>query len=621
YAQNWLDDASVWKQVLALYLNLGITQGELGHIEKEIKAYEQGLDYAQNWLDDASVWELVLKSYNNLNHIGSETISLQYFPIINFLLWQVELDKDDEIAVIENQNNNLYYLSSPSNITNYFHNFTQQLITKFHNPDKPHRHLSTDQLLRLSEGLYLINALQERYPLHNAYTKLALLTKLEAAWQTEIGQPFSNCLQTALPAWQQIFPNTNFPLQAETPSISQLEQQVKDLSWYKHLWYRSQVKTLRQASQTSQAILDLDIKFKMRRLHPWHKMLTETNEALIEWLKFGILNYLPLPTGLSDRASVMLGIIFVYGKPDPLDNNWLSNIELVINAVRKSKILDWANGSEKKRLNSWLDKQTILMRNKLAIEISGQEQDTEEWRNTENMLINIKVAYASIQPQIEPLARIFTALKQDNLTTPIDKILETNSIDSDSRKLAIESLICGTSQRELSTAISKWLHKNGNIRCFNVSTAITKNQQNFERISQIYPLTWTQTNWDEQVNKWTKILIQETLATNNITKLWEILERTRIGFTSTTKANSLITWSEKTGLALKTAFEESINTRKKNKPNPNEPWPPLIAWSQALDTLIPTPPTIAECQAKLDDSALIQLFLDEQNLSALWLDQ
>ncbi|MDM8559000.1 CHAT domain-containing protein [Candidatus Parabeggiatoa sp. HSG14] len=632
HAQAWLDDASVWALALHLYVNLGVSQGQLGQFEQAIEISQQGLTHAQAWLDDASVWESVLRLYDNLAvalfNSGHIAARLPYFPVINYFLWQV--DSQNKQIIVKNQKNHFDYLTSPINFTHYFQDFLHPLITQWHNPNKQHRHplISTHRLLRLSEGFYLINALQQRHSLHYAYLRLVDLSGLESQWQQQIGQPFAACLETAIAPWQELFPNTDFPLHAEFLNGShafQLEQLLDNVPWYKRLWYKTPVNILYQVVTQSRELIDKDNAFKIQKQQPWNRMLTETSEALIEWLNFGILQHLPLPTGLADRTSILLGIVFVYGKADPLDNRWISDEKFITDAIKKSQILDWMTGSEKKCLNSWWNhakSSMVTLQDKLFITILDKEQETEQWQNTENLITDLKLACATIQPFIEPLARLFTALEQTDLTTPIEIILKQGYIKPACHERAITSLICGISQRELVKAISQWLEKPGNTRCFDVSKAIARNKQNFERISHIYPHTWQQTNWDEQVNGWTQVLLQEYLAANEITKLWTLLERSRIAFTSTTSSLNFEYWAEKTGTDLKKAFEEELNFLEQHTtPKPGTPWQPLEIWLHAIEELLPIPPTIAECQAQLTDSALVQLFFDSQdNLLALWLD-
>ena len=488
--------------------------------------------------------------------------------------------------------------------------------------------ISTNRLLRLSEGLYLINALQERQALQKSYDQLAELTKPATEWYQEIGQPFAACLKTALPAWQKLFPATTpFPLQGEIivhSTFTQIRQQLDNLPWYKRLFFKSHINTLRQTALIQgQEIFEADEKFKSLKRWPWSKMLTDTSNALTAWLKFVILRYLPVPEGLTDRASIMLGVIFIYAKPEPLDATWLENQQLITTAFKQSKILDWANGGTR-QLKDWENKQVaIKLYHQLCITpaILTQDQKSTDWQYTpEKLQADLKVAYATIQPQIKPLALIFTALQNPNLTTKIDAILTQGNIKPDCHQQAITSLICGTSHQDLTTAISKWLDsQKDTVRCFDIPTAIARTKRRFERISQIYPLTWPHTDLDEQVNAWTGVLLQET--GNDAEKLWEILERSRIAFISTTRALNYNAWAEQTCKALKDAFAESIHTRQQRYPA-NEPWPPLTTWLQAVDKLIPQNSSITDCQRQLTNSALIQLFFDAQNnLQALWLDQ
>ena len=145
HAQAWLDEVSVWKRVLNLYVNLGWTQGKQGQVDAAIATCQQGLTHAQAWLDEASVWEPVLYLYDihsaDLYNSGHIAVSLPYFPVINYFLWQeAKLDSQDLHRRIDNQKNHFEYLTSPINLTNYFQAFLHQLITEWHHPDNQHRH-------------------------------------------------------------------------------------------------------------------------------------------------------------------------------------------------------------------------------------------------------------------------------------------------------------------------------------------------------------------------------------------------------------------------------------------------------------------------------------------------
>jgi len=197
----------------------------------------------------------------------------------------------------------------------------------------------------------------------------------------------------------------------------------------------------------------------------------------------------------------------------------------------------------------------------------------------------------------------------------------------EAQQTALKAMICGTGQETLRQGIGAWLEQQGPIQVDDVSVVITHLKRRFECVLKVYPTTWPQSHWGEQVNAWAQVWLEEILNAQSpdIAQLWALLERSRIAFTALTTSLNLDSWREQVGEQLKAAFKNTFSLLTQGPPPPDSPWPPFVTWLKALDELIPVPPSIAECQARLaaKSGALVQPFFDpvQARLRVLWLDQ
>ena len=363
---------------------------------------------------------------------------------------------------------------------------------------------------------------------------------------------------------------------------------------------------------------------------------------------------------LSDPATIVLGVLFVYS-PDLqnalLEKHWfedahtdahtsaykiiycpnlplLENVQKLNDALTRSQLLAWA-GSENSRLGDWWQGQSLkctallISEKSLEHDHSDLREALNDWLDGDHSTIihYLQAAWQAAQQDAQPLAIFLTALENKDLSTPFDRILYQGHTTVPAQQTALKAMICGTGQETLRQGIGAWLDQQGNIQVDDVSVVITHLKRRFESVLKVYPTTWPQSHWGEQVNAWAQVWLEEILNADSpdIAQLWALLERSRIAFTALTTNLNLDSWREKVGEQLTAAFENELKLLTQCPPPPDSPWPPFVTWLKALDDLIPVPPSIADCQTRLaaESGALVQPFFDpvQARLRVLWLDQ
>jgi tetratricopeptide (TPR) repeat protein len=679
-------DKWVREMVLKLYYNAGISWGKQEQFDKALDTYQQGLKHAEAFLKAGEtgnvVRERVLNLYDNrlavLYNTGKIAATLPYLPLTAYLLWQVASQSAPK-EWHNSLNSKKIYISHivfPDHLTTYFQNFLDHLLTQWHDPKRKHRHLTpialdnqlhdpTEILLRFSEGLYILDEAAKRYQLHHAYSTLTQVEhpKYHKQWQQKIQQPLALLAQRLKAQWATCFPDKALPLPLDSSNLKRCQQQLDALPWYR-AWFAR--KALRTTLAEVQQLLNQDNELKTTQQWRWPTSVSEASTAQTQCLKAVLLKLAPLPAGLSDPATIVLGVLFVYA-PD-LENallqvkkHWFEsthadaptpdskitvhptlplweNVQKIHDALTRSQLLAWAAGSENSRLGDWWQGKSLKLTTKLLISGKNLENAHIKLREALNAWLDgdhstimhyLQAAWQQAQQDAQALAIILTALENKDLSTPFDQILKQGHSTVPAQQRALEAMICGKGEETLRKAIAAWLDQQGPvyIDIEDVSLVITHLKRRFESVLKVYPTTWPQSHWGEQVNAWAQVWLAEILNAESpdLAQLWALLERSRIAFTALTSSLNMENWREKMGEQLKAAFKNAISRLTEGSPPPDSPWPPFVTWLKALDELIPVPPSIADCQARLaaEQRALVQPFFDpkQARLRVLWLDQ
>jgi hypothetical protein len=655
YAQAFLATGELTAEgqeaVLRLCLNAGVAYGNASppNIEQELAHYAQGLQYAQAFLATGELTadgqETVLSLYDNRSVVwannGLINQALVDLPLRNYLLWELasQFTPDQWQTWLRDQKNDLSHLISPQHFVTHSQHFFTQLLAQ---PDL-FRHLRarvigrrllspTEIFLRLAEGFYILDELQMRQGLTQAYQKLGLALdwRLAEQWQPTIGEPLESCLAQIKSQWIQLVKQEALPVaRTGVLDLFTCQQKLASRPWYQKLFSRRRLQSLEADLANYQQLWQQDIELKMR--HRWDQNRTQAETAQVEWLKSVLLKFLPLPAGLTDPAAIVLAAVAAdlpIDADSPTPPQW-QNPAKINEALKRSHLLEWAINYQE-TLWDWpqhLKSITLLSTGK---QYPSQFRDALlAWQQGDYRIIFIYLqsAWINAQQQALPLAKLLTALQNPNLSTHLDVILDKGATEPSTRQAALTAIIQGKGQETLTHAIESWLAQQGWTNSINPSVVITGLQQRFERLSQIFPRTPPHSNWQEKVNQLAAQLLTETLTPQSpdLAQLWEILERARIAFVPLSQRTNLEAWFLTTGEELAPAFEQvlKIIAAYQGGPIPDHPWPPLATWLTRLEKLIPTPPSITDCQTHLAaNEALVQPFFDQiqQSLRVLWLD-
>jgi hypothetical protein len=726
---------------------------------------QQGLEYAKAFLATGELTAdgqgRVLRLYDNRSVLwynnGLINQALVDLPLRNYLWWELasQVTLDEWQTWLRNQKQFLSHLISPQHFVTHSQHFFTQLLAQ---PDL-FRHLRarvigrrllspTEIFLRLAEGFYILDELQMRQGLTQAYQKLrlALDWRLAEQWQPTIGEPLALCLAQIKPQWRQLVKQHALPVaRTGVLDLFACQQKLASRPWYQKLFSRRRSQSLEADLANYQQLWQQGIELKMT--HRWDQNCTQAKTAQVEWLKSVLLKFLPLPAGLTDPAAIVLAVVVsnfpraflrTYKKKKIFKKR--KNFTLLNEALKRSHLLEWAINYQE-TLWDWpqhLKSITLLSTGK---QYPSQFRDALlAWQQGDySIIINyLQSAWTNAQQQAIPLAKLLTALQNPDLSTPLDVILDKGATEPSTRQLALTAIIQGKGQPELTRAIESWLTQQGSAESIDPSLVITDLQQRFERLSQIFPRTPPHSNWQEKVNQLAAQLLTETLAPQSAApdqlwdilkgegpqkpvpqsfdlvklkdiltgegmqelapliqqlakliqqlapqsadpvqfqdiltgegvqelaqliqqlapqspapvqfkdiltseepqeltpqsadpvRLWEILERARIAFVPLSRHTNLEAWFLTTGEELAQAFDNTIEIffhfLSQGQVIPDHPWPPLATWLTRLEELIPTPPSITDCQTHLAaNEALVQPFFDpvQQCLRVLWLD-
>jgi len=407
----------------------------------------------------------MLKLYDNhltaLDNTGKISAVFPYLPLTAYLLWQVASQSAPEEwqIVLNNLKNRFPHILFPDHLTTYFQDFLHHLLTQWHDPERGHRHLTpialdnqvrdpTEILLRFSEGLYILDEAAERHKLHHAYSTLALVDnpKYHKQWQEKIGQPLALLAQRLNSQWAACFPQIPLPLPLNSSCLLQCQQQLDALPWYR-AWFARQ--SLRSTLAEVQQLLNQDMKLKMNKQWRWYQRVHEASAAQTNWLKAVLLKRAPLPAGLTDPATIVLGVLFVSG-PDLqnalLEKHWfedahtdahtsaykiiscpnlplLENVQKLNDALTRSQLLAWAADSENSRLGDWWQSQSLKCTALLISEASLQQHSKtlrealKAWLDGDHTTIihYLQAAWQAAQQDAQPLAIFFNRFRKQRL--------------------------------------------------------------------------------------------------------------------------------------------------------------------------------------------------------------
>jgi hypothetical protein len=652
-------DPRVQEQVLTLYVNLGLSHGEVGHPTEEIQQYQRGLDLATTaWqvatATDPGVQKLVLRLYDNyiatLANNGDLGAGLRYLPLITYLLWQVARDsaRPDWQNPLTNFRIWLAHLRFPTDLTRYFQDFLHNtLLTQWYPPARPHPYLTTDTLLRLSEGCYLLEQATERQWLTQTYQALALVSnpQFNRRWQTEVGTPQHTFDQRLQQLWQTFFPRPRTQLKLPFTTRFECDNVLATLPrWQSRLWRVWQKRAwhaLQELLPRYRQLFETDEKLKNQAR--WDSTLTSAQDALVAWLHQLLLKVIPLPERLTDPGAIVLGVIWAYLSKAEQTNllnqagetncDTLPLAETVINEILvRSQLLTWASAN----LDSEIFGQTsevfktseVLLHEHFIHPPTELSKALQQWQagQTATLTRYLTTAWQTAQTRAESLARLLTAFTDKDLTQRLDAVIQRGSTTPTARQQALTAWVTGKASIKLRDAIGQWLGFSGHLRSFDPMPVIANLKQRFDRVLRVYPKLPHHSRWSNTVHRWATIYVQELLTETPpaLATLWETLERSRIAFTGLTTQMQIEAWEEHTGTALMQAFQKVATILTQDVPAPQQPFPPLTTWLTALDRILPPSPSVADCQAHLaPHEALLQPFFDpeQQRLRILWLDQ
>jgi len=363
----------------------------------------------------------------------------------------------------------------------------------------------------------------------------------------------------------------------------------------------------------------------------WQRTVQRTEDSLFSWLQNALEQQWQLPGPLEGSGAIVLGILLAQQRfdkkrefvPEAVLSRWYQqppwHTAESLQAALGKNWQTWANGKEPP-LYIWLDLMGSAMVKRLTI---AQE----------------KLMFA--QPELQTLLQELMAGKAEKLQTQLQRAWERAQTEtarlsafqrfqflwSDFQTFQIlAAVILGDINQQCHQGLQDWLSRQGP---YEETTPILETRaalkQRFNRAVSIYqprhpPL-------GETVQAWSKVLLTELLNSdeNPAAKIWEILERARIGLASLT-VKLPENWERTLGKALWSALRKTIDQLDSGYvPAEYEPWLPLEIWLfQIREWMSIQPPSVETCQQHLGSKeALVQPFFDpmQQRLRVLWLDQ
>jgi len=248
------------------------------------------------------------------------------------------------------------------------------------------------------------------------------------------------------------------------------------------------------------------------------------------------------------------------------------------------------------------------------------------------LLLNLlKLAWQQAQQQANALAPILRALAnpswQGDLFAQAQLTESLESTDSyDDQALA--AIILGDSVPLVEKAVTAWLEKSAPLKQNqSIFEQLNALKQRFNHLVAVYQPTHPQLA--NQVHEWASVLLTEIMplfppgTSADLTQLWDLLERGRIGLTGLTMRLPT-DWQAQLGKVLWQSLAQSIYFIGEGNDTTDHPWPLSLKFIEITNSWQEKRPSVAEAQQCLfADEALVQLFLDTQRdcYRVLWLDR
>jgi hypothetical protein len=368
--------------------------------------------------------------------------------------------------------------------------------------------------------------------------------------------------------------------------------------------------------------------------------IEKTDAALTTWLKTTLLrdlNILPSvdnETGLKDLPDVALAMLLVSeslanDNPTAILTTWQTtpswqSAATLRTAFAPSNWQRWV-AEPKATLSKWIfafERNDTLRRLNIVWDIQNQAQpELQKWLRElsdfpEILPAQLPQAWETAQNQAERLAQHLIALAQPQATAYHG---------------ALTAVILGDVAAQLDTKITTWLQQQTRTTVNELLTIYETRIYRFEQIAALiyeFPPA-SQEVLARDVHDWAQVYLTEILEGEATTeKIWEMLERARIGLNSLT-LDLPENWEETLGEKLWKDLATSIwglaeLIQHGKQPEPDSKWLPLETWLTTFAGWLSKLPTAAECQAILNPKAAIaQPFFDpnQQRLRVLWLDK
>ncbi len=645
-------DTAIKIVILWLCYNAGLTQGQLKQPEKELKLYQQGLDYAINWLIDLTpeAKGRVLSLINNKLSIyyasGQTAQVIDQLPYLGFWTWIAFHDSEEEHkrTHLHNWKNYLNIQFVPAHFTAAFQDFLYTLLTDYHHPEKsqrPFTFITTDILFKLSESLYSLDQAQDNQRLRLVYEQLSKFDDLD-------------CIITA---------------QRFEQKAKKLQQQKEQLSQTNGLF-----RSVKQWFLTGQQH-DLNVAIEQQRQMisdstEWKTACQSTETALIDWLRANCETHLKLSPqykyGIEELPHVILALLFISHSASPEETliHWQTQspwqtVETLKSALTTTYYQQWLNPADpekqKQPLYVWENSlkehyptNNLLIKLTIYPDIINQDQPTiRDWlRQPEPLLDKLRLAWQNLQQRAKPLAALLAAFETEDFPQNIASAITKNQPSHYS--LAITTLILGNLKNILDNAIKSWLEQTKLSDDGNILEILATYKHRFSRAINIYSKTHHHL-LAQQTYKWANVLLQDSLqvlsvpvisnywgmtSLQNIGQshsrlnkiIWEILERSRISLHNIA-LKLPEDWETKLGEELWDSLDLMVKAIDNGyKPADDEMLPPLQTWLEYFDNKLHRYQSLdwKNCHQRLQtNEALIQPFFDnqQQTYRLLWLDK
>lgn len=635
YAKAFLHqetNSEVRAHILLLYRHAGVTQFQLGNLQQALQSLQSGLDYAQHCLQSGernnAVWEQILTLHSNYGATWEQLQqnSQQIFNLapLGFWTWTMAGKVEENWFTI--MKNWAEYLrpgvSEPiflNGILNGIQNLLTNIIQTWHQPEKSHRlfaSIPTETLLSIAESLYLLEQAKTKQFFTDSYQKLDKLHDNEAV----------------------------FHLRKNLEKYHGLNKFCTP-NWFNFLkcWWQKQ-----QAERTRAKISELD-KATMQNIQ---ELINKIQEKLQKWLN-NLIQQQTQPDELYDLSSILLGILFICQKDDfektleqwrhkPI---WHDDLQQALAATHWQQ---WLENSDKIALYVWsrILYERVDTNKRIRLKIDNGKDDRSQpelvnWlkgkipKDKTQLPELLDAAWQNAQKQAKPLGYIFAILNNTDFDGNFSQQIE----DDEAQQQALIATLLGDGQQQLESKIKYWLtQQTDSQQELGTLQQLADIQYRFQRLVDIHNIP-KQIPYADKTYQWAMVLLHETLATSEITdygagvdymtikaaKIWSLLERSRIAL----QTNKLIlpeNWEQilaqdlwnNLGICIKQVLDGHIT-------QDNELFPVIPTWLDTINQWQHKRDTNYKiCQQKLESNqAIMQPFIDQSRgiVRVLWLDK